>query len=162
MESEVNNIFIPERTDQELFDGYVKMKKSELAGMILENFKYTSREKQLDMLCSDNISTETLAKLMINLHKMRNIAATSSLDYTISFGSAWQQDPDTPTPELLSSPLCIPYQACPKCHGQGVVPYPPGWPLVHDGTMVQDSMSYTCDVCNGQKIIPMCVIKEKE
>jgi DnaJ-class molecular chaperone len=49
----------------------------------------------------------------------------------------------------------VPYQLCPKCNGDGVV-------------MVRDSYGrditvtigqQTCDVCNGAKIIPMCVIK---
>jgi len=46
------------------------------------------------------------------------------------------------------------YQLCPKCNGQGTVSKPP-W---IDGDVYEWSGStiggYTCNVCNGAKIIP--------
>lgn len=48
----------------------------------------------------------------------------------------------------------IPYQKCPKCDGQGTVSKPP----YIAGDVYQWSATqctFTCDVCNGAKIIPM-------
>lgn len=44
------------------------------------------------------------------------------------------------------------YQVCPKCNGQGIVSKPP-WVAGDVHEWVGCSTSYTCDVCNGQKII---------
>lgn len=44
------------------------------------------------------------------------------------------------------------FQLCPKCHGQGVVCKPPGLPA-EVTTWSHTSASFTCDVCNGQKLI---------
>jgi hypothetical protein len=50
----------------------------------------------------------------------------------------------------------IPYQICPKCDGQGIVSRPP-W-LAGDITEWSSTQtSYQCDVCHGDKIIPMFV-----
>ena len=45
------------------------------------------------------------------------------------------------------------YQLCPKCNGQGIVSKPP---YVPDGVdnWTSNATSYTCNVCNGAKIIP--------
>lgn len=47
----------------------------------------------------------------------------------------------------------VPYQKCPKCDGQGSVSKPPYVPgdVNHWSST---SSTFTCDVCNGQKIIP--------
>lgn len=53
----------------------------------------------------------------------------------------------------------VPYQLCPKCNGQGTVSKPSYVP----GDVYQWSSSavtHQCDVCNGAKIIPMCLINE--
>jgi len=48
----------------------------------------------------------------------------------------------------------IPYQLCPKCSGQGVVSKQPH--IVDDIHQWEStSSSFVCDVCNGDKIIPM-------
>ena len=50
----------------------------------------------------------------------------------------------------------VPYQLCPKCNGQGTVSKPP----YIAGDVYEWSSSscqFQCDVCNGQKIIPMFV-----
>ena len=48
----------------------------------------------------------------------------------------------------------IPYQKCPKCNAQGTVSVPEYLSGdVHHFTSC--TMSYTCDVCDGYKIIPM-------
>ena len=55
----------------------------------------------------------------------------------------------------------IPYQLCPKCNGQGIVSKPPYIAGdVHE--WVSSCCTFTCDVCNGAKIIPMFIIKEDE
>lgn len=45
------------------------------------------------------------------------------------------------------------YQLCPKCNGQGIVSKPP-WVAgdVYEWSSTQTQ--FTCDVCNGAKIIP--------
>ena len=52
----------------------------------------------------------------------------------------------------------VPLQKCPKCDGQGTVSKPPHIP----GDVYQWTSGvpeYKCDVCNGDKIIPMVKIK---
>lgn len=41
--------------------------------------------------------------------------------------------------------IIVPYQLCPKCNGDGKIEYRYGG-------------SFICDVCNGNKIIPQCII----
>jgi hypothetical protein len=58
--------------------------------------------------------------------------------------------------------LCaiVPYQLCPKCNGQGTVSKPSHVP----GDVCQWSSSSPvsqCDVCAGDKIIPMFIVKQK-
>ena len=54
--------------------------------------------------------------------------------------------------QLINQP--VPYQLCPKCNGQGQVSKPPYIAGdVHEWTSI--SCIFTCDVCNGSKIIPM-------
>jgi hypothetical protein len=51
------------------------------------------------------------------------------------------------------------YQLCPKCNGQGQVSKPPYIAGdVHKWT--SSSSIFTCDVCNGSKIIPMFINKQ--
>ncbi len=54
----------------------------------------------------------------------------------------------------------IPYQKCPKCDGQGTVSKPP-----HIAGDVYEwsssSISHTCDICNGNKIIPMFIVDDE-
>lgn len=62
----------------------------------------------------------------------------------------------------LLSAVChaVPYQLCPKCNGQGTVSKPP----YISGDVHQWSSSscqFQCDVCQGQKIIPMFIIPEE-
>ncbi len=46
----------------------------------------------------------------------------------------------------------VPYQLCPKCNGQGIVSKPPG--IAGDVEQWSHTQtSFTCDVCNGAKII---------
>ena len=48
----------------------------------------------------------------------------------------------------------IPYQLCPKCHGDGDL-------ARHNSpSIISTTVSVTCDVCHGAKIIPMYEIKE--
>ena len=52
--------------------------------------------------------------------------------------------------------ISVPYQKCPKCDGQGTVSKPPYVP----GDVNQwssTSTTFTCDICNGQKIIPQFI-----
>ena len=54
----------------------------------------------------------------------------------------------------------VPYQLCPKCNGQGTVSKPP----YIAGDVYEWSSSscqFQCDVCNGQKIIPMFVLPQE-
>jgi len=62
--------------------------------------------------------------------------------------------------EILPNIDAIPYQKCPKCDGQGMVSKPP----YIAGDVHQWSASecaFTCDVCNGAKIIPMFSVNHK-
>ena len=43
-------------------------------------------------------------------------------------------------------------QLCPKCNGQGSVSKPPYVPG-NSTTWLSDTSSYTCDLCNGAKVI---------
>lgn len=59
--------------------------------------------------------------------------------------------------ELLPHVTHSAYQLCPKCNGQGIVSKPP-WVAgdVYEWSSTQTQ--FTCDVCNGAKIIPQhCV-----
>lgn len=50
--------------------------------------------------------------------------------------------------------VSVPYQLCPKCNGKGQVTKPPYIAGdVHEWS--SSSCIFTCDVCNGSKIIPM-------
>ena len=44
----------------------------------------------------------------------------------------------------------VPWQLCPKCNGEGF--------LFNSSTV--SSLTRTCDVCNGAKIIPMYILSE--
>ncbi len=59
-----------------------------------------------------------------------------------------------------NTPKYVPYQICPKCNGQGMVSKPP----YIAGDVYEWSSSsvapFTCNVCNGAKIIPMHHIQE--
>lgn len=62
--------------------------------------------------------------------------------------------------EILPNIDAIPYQKCPKCDGQGMLSKPP----YIAGDVHQWSASecaFTCDVCNGSKIIPMFSVNHK-
>lgn len=50
----------------------------------------------------------------------------------------------------------IPYQLCPKCNGEGNMFVS----NIHPSTLLSAGWQ-NCDVCYGQKIIPMHEIKEK-
>jgi hypothetical protein len=53
----------------------------------------------------------------------------------------------------------IPYQLCPKCNGQGQVSKPPY--IAGDAyEWTSSSTIFTCDVCNGGKIIPMLLTQQ--
>ena len=52
-----------------------------------------------------------------------------------------------------------PMQKCPKCDGQGIVSKPP-WISGDQQTWDSTSVNHQCDVCNGQKIIPMSDLNE--
>jgi DnaJ-class molecular chaperone len=60
--------------------------------------------------------------------------------------------------EKVNIVSAVPYQLCPKCNGQGQVSMPP-----YVAGDVRDVMStggiFQCDVCNGNKVIPMFIIK---
>lgn len=53
----------------------------------------------------------------------------------------------------------IPYQLCPKCHGQGILHKPPHVPGDAD-TWTSSDTTCMCDVCHGEKIIPQFVCPE--
>jgi hypothetical protein len=53
----------------------------------------------------------------------------------------------------------VPYQLCPKCNGQGQVSKPPYIAGdVHEWS--SSSCIFPCDVCNGNKIIPMFIVSQ--
>ncbi len=55
----------------------------------------------------------------------------------------------------------VPFQTCPKCNGQGSVSKPPE--IAGDITTWSDCVGiHTCNVCNGEKVIPMHVIEANE
>ncbi len=55
----------------------------------------------------------------------------------------------------------VPYQKCPKCDGQGIVSKPPF--IAGDiESWLSDQTAWTCDVCNGSKIIPMVFIPNEK
>ena len=45
---------------------------------------------------------------------------------------------------------CVPYQLCPKCNGNGQI------------INTWGSMYSNCDVCNGDRIIPMHILNQSE
>ena len=55
----------------------------------------------------------------------------------------------------------IPYQICPKCKGQGIVAKPPHIPG-DVGVWSSSELFYTCDVCNGEKIIPIHILEPQK
>ena len=60
--------------------------------------------------------------------------------------------------ELLSSTPkleTIPYQCCPKCNGEG---YLKGVTKISLGN-ISTTPGFTCDVCKGEKIIPMHIVR---
>ena len=48
----------------------------------------------------------------------------------------------------------VPYQLCPKCDGTGSMKTPMG-----ANAHITTTLVTTCDVCHGNKIIPMCPIE---
>lgn len=87
-------------------------------------------------------------------------------DWRLHVPVSFNTDPDMLITELCnrfkeyrnqSDKAAIQYQLCPKCNGQGIVckpPYVAG--DVHEWT--SNESVFTCDICNGSKIIPMCGI----
>jgi len=60
--------------------------------------------------------------------------------------------PTAVPPETTIGTMMSHYQLCPKCQGQGVVSRPPHIPA--DQLTWTDSVTaYTCDVCNGAKML---------
>jgi hypothetical protein len=53
------------------------------------------------------------------------------------------------------------WQLCPKCHGQGVIGYPPNQPLAVEHYTASQT-TWQCDVCNGAKILATPCWKPKE
>lgn len=53
----------------------------------------------------------------------------------------------------------VPYQKCPKCDGQGCVSKPT-FVAGDVHTWSSTSATFPCDVCNGQKIIPMLQLQK--
>ena len=73
---------------------------------------------------------------------------------TTKFFTEWLDTKDLQSDKTEQGLINVPYQKCPKCDGQGWVSKPPfvagdvyGWSST--------SATFTCNVCNGQKIIPM-------
>lgn len=65
--------------------------------------------------------------------------------------------------QVAQSPMLaavIPYQLCPKCQGQGIVAKP-SWVAAGVDNWSSTSAVHQCDVCNGQKIIPMFVLPKE-
>ena len=66
-----------------------------------------------------------------------------------------EQNLENSTEQALTIPVVThsAYQLCPKCNGQGIVSKPPYVAGdVHEWSST--SATFTCDVCNGAKIIP--------
>lgn len=54
----------------------------------------------------------------------------------------------------------VPYQKCPKCDGQGMVSKPP-YVAGDVFEWTSSSVTHTCDICNGSKIIPMFIVDDE-
>jgi len=54
---------------------------------------------------------------------------------------------------------CVPFQICPKCHGQRYVWFPPDQP--YNETFPSSGEPFKCDLCGGAMVIPMAVIPDK-
>ena len=52
---------------------------------------------------------------------------------------------------------CVPYQTCPKCDGQGIVSKPE-WLAGDQTCWTGTGINHKCNVCQGEKIIPMFII----
>ncbi len=99
-------------------------------------------------ICSGSWSGNIM-DAMTEAYKL-GIAYTLSPKMTTT-GGDWQIG------ELLTeSPGFVPYQLCPKCNGQGILSKPPY--IAGDvNQWSSSSTSFTCDVCNGSKILPMFI-----
>ena len=72
-----------------------------------------------------------------------------------------QKTSQTTEPAIVGNNVLadVPYQLCPKCNGQGQVSKPPYIAGdVHEWS--SSSCIFTCDVCNGSKIIPMFIVSQ--
>lgn len=70
---------------------------------------------------------------------------------------------ELPSASIAANPLLaavIPYQLCPKCNGQGTVSKPP-YTAGDVYEWSSSSCQFQCDVCNGQKIIPMFILPQE-
>lgn len=52
------------------------------------------------------------------------------------------------------------WQLCPKCHGQGIVSRPP-WVPFDQEKWSSTGITYSCDVCNGAKMIGKPIINNE-
>jgi hypothetical protein len=79
------------------------------------------------------------------------------------WGGEIPEDYVAPVVEQKQEPQTIKYQICPKCQGQGIVSKPPWIAAEVTEWSSATSVSHTCDVCNGGKIIlPYIVPQERE
>jgi hypothetical protein len=171
MESEnIDYMSIKQLNYEEALKMYSGMGTKELAMMIMANTTVLSPVTLAELLklpeLLQGMSTTMLAEIMTRIHMHRFSIPSEVKQENYTTGSFTYIDPtySVPLPQgVLQNPQepsvidYIPYQTCPKCQGQGVVPYLPGWPIIPGCEIPQSDLSYTCDVCKGQKIIPMCV-----
>ena len=70
-----------------------------------------------------------------------------------------KQKDETSTEPAIAVLAAVPYQLCPKCNGQGQVSKPP---YIAGDVLEWSSSSciFPCDVCNGNKIIPMFIVSQ--
>jgi len=58
--------------------------------------------------------------------------------------------------EINHNVTLVNYQLCPKCNGQGVVSEPPYTMIdIHGESSAEPTSAFICNICKGEKIIPL-------
>lgn len=113
--------------------------------------KYDEEKKLVAILNKHGIGSGSYyGKIMLAMAEAYTLGIADTLSPEItSTGGDWQ----------IAEPIkqsYIPYQLCPKCNGQGIVSKPPY--IAGDVHHWSGSVSsFTCELCNGSKIIPMFI-----
>jgi len=143
-------------SNAEINELYTGLSREELLKIVVNNFANRfSQEEIRDVFIKCGISLITLRQIMRGIYRVNDVKSSEdNIPLKNDTGAKVSLPSGNPT-------QYIPYQLCPKCQGQGIVGKPP---YINDDqtTWSSTSVSFTCDVCNGTKIIPMSIEQKSD